>query len=74
MITLDYGGINDSPYPLNCWDILRAFSLQHKDERYLNANVKKKRIRQSAAKLRIGERSSTNVDKRSQRRITKVKI
>lgn len=38
-ITLDYGEINDGLYPLNCWNVLRAFSLQHKDERCLNANV-----------------------------------
>ena len=37
--TAGFGEINDGLYPLNCWNVLRAFSLQHKDERCLNANV-----------------------------------
>lgn len=42
MTTLVCGGIG-GPYSLNCWDTFRAFSLQHKNEKCLSANVRKEK-------------------------------
>lgn len=43
----------------NCWKLLRAFLLQRKDETSLSVNAEKRRIGQSAAKPRTGERPTT---------------